>query len=47
MLDEVVQVFLLINKIEYIDVITEIKTRLMGEQGRNIVTMESLYLKIV
>jgi superfamily II RNA helicase len=47
LLDEVVQVFLLINKVEYIDVITEIKTRLMGEQGRNIVTMESLYLKIV
>jgi len=46
LLDEIVQVFLLINKVEYIDLITEIKTKLIGEQGRNIITMESLYLKI-
>jgi superfamily II RNA helicase len=47
LLDDISQVFLLINKIEYIDIITEIKTKLMGEYGRNIITMESLYLKIV
>jgi superfamily II RNA helicase len=47
LLDEVVQVFILINKVEYIDIITEIKNKLIGEPGRNIITMESLYLKIV
>jgi superfamily II RNA helicase len=47
LLDEIVQVFILINKIEYVNIITEIKTKLIGEQGRNIITMESLYLKIV
>ena len=47
LLDDVVQVFMLINKIEYIDSITEIKNKLVGDNTRNIITMESLYLKIV
>jgi superfamily II RNA helicase len=46
LLDEVVQVFLLLNKVEYIELVTEIKNKLIGEPGRNIITMESLYLKI-
>jgi superfamily II RNA helicase len=47
LLDDVIQVFMLINKIEYIDIITEIKNKLIGDSTRNIITMESLYLKIV
>lgn len=47
LLDDVIQVFMLINKIEYIDTITEIKNKLVGDHTRNIITMESLYLKIV
>jgi len=47
LLDDVSQVFLLINKIEYIDMINEMKIKLTGEYGRNIITMESLYLKII
>ena len=47
LLDEVVQIFMQLNKVEYIDIITEIKNKLIGEPGRNIITMESLYLKIV
>jgi superfamily II RNA helicase len=43
LLDEVCSVFLLINKIEYIEIITEIKNKL----NRDIIKMESLYLKIV
>ena len=46
LLDDVVQVFMLINKIEYIDIISELKNKLNGEHSRNIITMESLYLKI-
>jgi superfamily II RNA helicase len=47
LLDDVIQVFMLINKIEYIDIITDIKNKLIGDSTRNIITMESLYLKIV
>jgi superfamily II RNA helicase len=47
LLDEVVQVYMLLNKVEYIELLTELKNKLMGEPGRNIITMESLYLKIV
>jgi superfamily II RNA helicase len=47
LIDDVIQVFMLINKVEHIDTLTEIKTKLMGDYGRNIITMESLYLKIV
>jgi len=47
LLDDVIQVFMLINKIEYIDTITEIKSKLVGDHTRNIITMESLYLKII
>jgi len=47
LLDDVVQVFMLLNKVEYIDTITEIKNKLIGDSTRNIITMESLYLKIV
>ena len=47
LLDDVIQVFMLLNKIEYIELISEIKNKLIGEPGRNIITMESLYLKIV
>jgi len=47
LLDDVIQVFMLINKIEYIDTITEIKNKLIGDHTRNIITMESLYLKII
>jgi len=47
MLDDVIQVFMLLNKIEYIDIITEIKSKLVGDHTRNIITMESLYLKII
>jgi len=43
LLDEVCSVFLLTNKIEYIEIITEIKNKL----NRDIIKMESLYLKIV
>jgi antiviral helicase SKI2 len=43
LLDEVINVFLLTNKIEYIEIITEIKNKL----NRDIIKMESLYLKIV
>jgi len=46
-MDDVIQVFMLLNKIEYIDTITEIKNKLIGDHSRNIITMESLYLKIV
>ncbi len=47
LLDDIVQVFMLINKIEHIDIITDIKKNLIGDNTRNIITMESLYLKIV
>jgi len=47
LMDDVIQVFMLLNKIEYIDTITEIKNKLIGDHSRNIITMESLYLKIV
>jgi superfamily II RNA helicase len=47
LLDEIVQVYMLLNKVEYIELLTELKNKLMGEPGRNIITMESLYLKIV
>jgi superfamily II RNA helicase len=43
LLDEVINVFLLLNKIEYIEIIKEIKNKL----NRDIIKMESLYLKIV
>ena len=43
LLDEVCSVFLLTNKVEYIEIITEIKNKL----NRDIIKMESLYLKIV
>jgi superfamily II RNA helicase len=42
-LDEVCTVFLLLNKLECIEVITEIKKKL----DRDIIKMESLYLKII
>jgi len=41
-LEDVNQIFLMINKIEYIDIITNIKSKL----NRDIVMIESLYLKI-
>jgi superfamily II RNA helicase len=41
-LEDVSQIFLMINKIEYIDIITQIKTKL----NRDLVIIESLYLKI-
>ena len=50
LLDDVIQVFMLLNKVEHINIITEIKNKLIGSENgnnRNIITMESLYLKIV
>jgi len=41
-LEDVNQIFLMINKVEYIDIITNIKSKL----NRDIVMIESLYLKI-
>ena len=41
-LEDVSQIFLMINKVEYIDIITNIKSKL----NRDIVMIESLYLKI-
>jgi hypothetical protein len=41
-LEDVSQIFMMINKVEYIDIITQIKTKL----NRDIVIIESLYLKI-
>jgi len=40
--DDVSQIFLMINKVEYIEIITNIKNKL----NRDIVVIESLYLKI-
>jgi len=40
--EDVSQIFLMINKVEYIDIITNIKSKL----NRDIVMIESLYLKI-
>jgi len=41
-LEDISQIFLMINKVEYIDIITHIKSKL----NRDIVIIESLYLKI-
>jgi superfamily II RNA helicase len=41
-LDDVTQIFMLINKVEYIDIINNIKSKM----NRDIVMIESLYLKI-